>query len=232
MQIAGLQKITLLDFPGRVACTVFLPGCNFRCPYCHNSGLIAGHPSQGMTTDALLHFLKTRQGLLDGVCITGGEPTLSPELPGLLEQIRELGFAVKLDTNGSRPQVLKELLGLLDYVAMDVKSSPQGYPTAVGLSAPPMDAVEESLRLLMRGTTDYELRTTLVRELHDAATVTQMGQWLFSLNGGKKIPKLFLQPFVNRDTVPDQTLHPPETTQMSHFIKLLSTFAEEVATRG
>ena len=232
MNIAGLQKMTLLDFPGRVACTVFLPGCNFRCPYCHNSQLLTGDSAGGMTTEALLAFLKGRQDLLDGVCITGGEPTLFPELPGLLAQIRELGFAVKLDTNGSRPKILKQVLPLVDYVAMDVKSSPEGYPAAVGLAVPDLGDIEESLRLLMSGETPYELRTTLVRELHDETVMTHMGQWLYQLNGGDKIQKIFLQPFVNRDTVPDQNLHPPETAQLTHFVELLSTFAHHVSIRG
>lgn len=232
MTIAGLQKMTLLDFPGRVACTVFLPGCNFRCPFCHNSGLFSGETADGMTVEALLRFLKTRQGLLDGVCITGGEPTLSPELPALLESIRKLGFAVKLDTNGSRPQVLRQVLELVDYVAMDVKSSPRGYGAAVGLAEPDMAAIEESLRLLMDSRVDYELRTTVVQELHDEAAITEMGQWLYDLNGGQKIPKLFLQPFVNRSSVPNQNLHAPETAQLTRFTELLRTFVQEVSIRG
>ena len=232
MTIAGLQKMTLLDFPGRVACTVFLPGCNFRCPFCHNSGLFSGETADGMTVEALLRFLKTRQGLLDGVCITGGEPTLSPELPALLESIRRLGFAVKLDTNGSRPQVLRQVLELVDYVAMDVKSSPRGYGAAVGLAEPDMAAIEESLRLLMDSRVDYELRTTVVQELHDEAAITEMGQWLYDLNRGQKIPKLFLQPFVNRSSVPNQNLHTPETAQLTRFTELLRTFVQEVSIRG
>ena len=232
MHIAGLQKMTLLDFPGRVACTVFLPGCNFRCPFCHNSGLFSGETPEGMSVDDLLRFLKSRQGLLDGVCITGGEPTLHPDLPQLLARIRELGFAVKLDTNGGRPDALKAVLGLVDYVAMDVKSSPGGYAAAIGLATADLEAIEESLTLLMGSGIDYELRTTVVRELHDEAAMTRMGQWLYDLNGGQKIPKLFLQPFVNRPSVPDQNLHAPETTQLSRFVELLRTFVQEVSIRG
>ena len=111
MNIAGLQKMTLLDYPGKVACTVFLAGCNFRCPFCHNSSLLSASTPKEMTQEQLLSFLKKRQGLLDGVCITGGEPTLSPDLGQLLEQIKALGFSIKLDTNGSNPQMLKELVG-------------------------------------------------------------------------------------------------------------------------
>lgn len=234
MRIVGLQKMTLLDYPGKVACTVFLGGCNFRCPFCHNGGLLDGNAPQIMTAEELLTFLKGRQGLLDGVCITGGEPTLSPQLPGLLRDIRALGFDVKLDTNGSRPKVLKQLVeeGLVDYVAMDVKNSPDRYAATLGLPAAPLDALEESLLFLMEGRVDYELRTTVVRELHDDASITAMGQWLRGLSGGKKIPKLYLQPFVNRDSVLDQTLHTPEIREISHFVELLYTFAEEVSIRG
>lgn len=233
MTIAGLQKMTLLDFPGKVACTVFLSGCNFRCPFCHNGGLLE-HPQETLTRQTLSRFLESRQGLLDGVCVSGGEPTLSAELPDLLREIKKLGFAVKLDTNGSRPAVLKALSeeGLLDYVAMDVKNSRERYCATTGASSPPMDAIEESLRFLMGSGMDYELRTTVVRELHDETAMTQMGQWLLDLNGGEKIPKLFLQPFVNRDSVLNQRLHAPESAQMAGFVELLYTFAKEVSIRG
>ena len=234
MRIVGLQKMTLLDYPGKVACTVFLGGCNFRCPFCHNGGLLEGDAPEVMTAEELLTFLKSRQGLLDGVCITGGEPTLSPQLPRLVAEIKALGFAVKLDTNGSRPAVLKQLVEqkLVDYVAMDVKNCPERYADTVGLSKAPMEAIEQSLRFLMAGKVDYELRTTVVRELHDEASVTQMGRWLYSLNKYTKIPKIFIQPFVNRDSVLDQNLHAPETGKIADFVELLTTFATEVSIRG
>ena len=234
MRIVGLQKMTLLDYPGRVACTVFLGGCNFRCPFCHNGGLLDGKAPELMTVEELLGFLKSRKGLLDGVCITGGEPTLSPELPRLLTDIKALDFDVKLDTNGSRPGVLKLLVeqGLVDYVAMDVKNAPDRYATTAGLAAPPLDALEESLRFLMKGKVDYELRTTVVRELHGEDAITEMGQWLYRLSGGRKIPKMFLQPFVNRDSVLDQNLHTPEMGEITRFAELLNTFAHEVTIRG
>ena len=146
--IAGLQKMTLLDFPGKVACTVFLGGCNYRCPFCHNTELFTGQVEEVMSTVEFLAFLKKRQGLLDGVCVSGGEPTLCPELEELLGQIKGLGFLIKLDTNGSRPAVLKKLVeaGLVDYVAMDVKNSPRRYAETVGLEKAELSAVEESLR--------------------------------------------------------------------------------------
>ena len=234
MRIVGLQKMTLLDYPGRVACTVFLGGCNFRCPFCHNGGLLGGDAPEVMTAQELLAFLKGRRGLLDGVCVTGGEPTMSAGLPQLLRDIKALGFDVKLDTNGSRPAVLKQLVedGLVDYVAMDVKNAPERYAATAGVSTVPLDALEESLRFLMGGRVGYELRTTVVGELHDESSLVKMGQWLYGLNGCQKIPKLFLQPFVQRASVLDQGLTPPETAEMTHFVKLLSAFADGVSIRG
>ena len=234
MRIVGLQKMTLLDYSGKVACTVFLGGCNFRCPFCHNGGLLDSDAPEVMAVEELLAFLKGRRGLLDGVCITGGEPTLSPGLPQLLTQIKAMGFDVKLDTNGSRPKVLKQLVeaGLVDDVAMDVKNCPDCYAETVGLDCAPLEALEESLCFLMESGVDYELRTTVVRELHDEAAITAMGQWLYRLNGCQKIPKLFLQPFVQRASVLDQALTPPETAEITHFVELLSTFVQAVSIRG
>ena len=153
--ITGLQKMTLLDYPGKVACTVFLQGCNFRCPFCHNSGLLSSAGNPEIPTEELLTFLKKRQGLLDGVCITGGEPTLHKELPELTRTIKELGFSVKLDTNGFRPAVLKELAGMLDYVAMDIKNSPELYAVTAGLPSILLEPIEESIRFLLSGPVAY-----------------------------------------------------------------------------
>ena len=153
MTISGLQKMTLLDYPGKVACTVFLQGCNYRCPFCHNSELLEGKAEPLMTVEEFLVFLKKRVGLLDGVCVSGGEPTLSPGLRDLLAAIKERGFAVKLDTNGSRPEVLKALVaeGLVDYVAMDIKNAPSRYAETCGVSRIDLAAIEESAAFLMSG---------------------------------------------------------------------------------
>ena len=201
--IAGIQKLTLLDFPGHTACTVFLAGCNMRCPFCHNAELFGGKVEEVMSTDEFLKFLSTRQGLLDGVCVSGGEPTGDPQLPQLLRAIKDLGFQVKLDTNGSRPEILKKLLeeNLVDYVAMDVKNSPSRYGQTVGLDRFDMTPIEESLRLLIAGSTPYELRTTVVQQLHGEASIEEMGRWLSTLVPGVLPKKLFLQKFVDRDTV-------------------------------
>ena len=149
MNISGLQKMTLLDFPGKVACTVFLGGCNYRCPYCHNAELLDGKIEPLMSQEEFLAFLSKRKGLLDGVCISGGEPTLSAGLKELMAEIKAMGYAIKLDTNGSRPAVLKELAeaNLLDYVAMDIKNCPDRYAGTCGLKQMDLASVEESAGL-------------------------------------------------------------------------------------
>ena len=234
MQISGLQKMTLLDFPGKVACTVFLNGCNFRCPYCHNAELLDGRIEPMMSREAFLAFLKKRTGLLDGVCISGGEPTLSAGLKELAREIKAMGFSLKLDTNGSRPAVLKELAGegLVDYVAMDIKNAPDKYALTCGLSTLDLAPIEESIRFLLAGNVDFEFRTTVVRELHTPQDIVNMGRWLTELSGGKPVPKLFLQPFVDRDTVAFSGLHAPETQQMAEFTELLKAFVLEINVRG
>lgn len=231
--IAGLQKMTLLDFPGKVACTVFLAGCNYRCPFCHNAELFTGKPEEVMSTDAFLEFLKKRQGLLEGVCVSGGEPTGDPGLEELLTQIKALGFAVKLDTNGSRPEILKQLLekGLVDYVAMDVKNSPEKYAQTVGCSVH-LTAVEESLRILIGGNVPYELRTTLVAQLHDAASIQEMGQWLVQLIPGRVPAQLFLQSFVDRDTVAYSGLCAPTENDVLRMADILTSYIGKVTIRN
>ena len=232
--ICGLQKMTLLDFPGKIACTVFLGGCNFRCPFCHNSELFMGKPEKLMEDEEFFAFLKSRKGLLDGVCVSGGEPTLYKTLPDFLAKIKEMGFLVKLDTNGYRPEVLKALVqqGLVDYVAMDVKNSPAMYAQTVGLEKMELSSIEESLRFLIGGELPYELRTTLVRQLHDAASIQDMGAWLAALVPGRKPKKLFLQSFVDRDTVLFAGLSAPEQEATADFAKILAPFAEEVTIRN
>ena len=234
MTISGLQKMTLLDFPGKVACTVFLRGCNYRCPFCHNAELLDGSAEELMTAEELLAFLKKRTGLLDGVCISGGEPTLSSGLPELLAAIKAMGYGVKLDTNGSRPGVLKQLVAekLVDYVAMDIKNCPSRYPETCGIGKLDLAAVEESAAFLMSGAVESEFRTTVVSPFHDEASMEEMGRWLYRLNGNKPVKKLFLQPFVDRDTVAFSGLGAPESTQMAAFCELLNNFVLEITVRG
>ena len=232
--ICGLQKMTLLDFPGKIACTVFLGGCNFRCPFCHNSELFMGKPEKLMEDEDFFKFLKSRKGLLDGVCVSGGEPTLYKNLPEFLARIKELGFLVKLDTNGSRPEVVKELVeeNLVDYIAMDVKNSPAMYAQTIGLETMDLTPIEESLRFLIGGNVPYELRTTLVSQLHTEKSIQDMGAWLGGLVTGMKPKKLFLQSFVDRDTVLFSGLSAPEPETTKGFAKILEPFAGSVTIRN
>ena len=234
MIIAGLQKMTLLDFPGRVACTVFLQGCNFRCPFCHNSMLLPMQGEEAMTPEQLLAFLEKRKGLLDGVCITGGEPTLSPELPELLRQIKALGYPVKLDTNGSRPDVLRALVeaGLVDYVAMDIKNSPRRYGETAGCPGLVLAKIEESVAFLLEGKVEYELRTTVAEGLHRQEDIREMGIWLAQICPGRKPEKLFLQAFTDRETVLQPGFQPLSEAQMLAFRDQLSPYIEAVSIRG
>ena len=182
MLIAGLQKLTLLDYPGRVACTVFTGGCNFRCPFCHNAPLVLPEKLAGDADgeETVLQFLKRRQGVLEGVAITGGEPLLHPDMPDFLRKIRAMGYKIKLDTNGSFPERLAALVeeGLVDRVAMDVKNAPALYARTVGLEALDLDALTRSRDFLLQGRVDYEFRTTVVRSLHTAESLKEAAVWV------------------------------------------------------
>ncbi|MEG0780147.1 MAG: anaerobic ribonucleoside-triphosphate reductase activating protein [Oscillospiraceae bacterium] len=192
MLLAGLQKLTLLDYPGLVACTVFTGGCNLRCPFCHNAALVL-HPQETLTLPALLTFLEKRRGQLDGVCLTGGEPLLHPDCKDLLTAVKALGFSVKLDTNGCFPDQLQALVadGLVDYVAMDIKNDPAHYAETVGLPAFDLTPVEESVRYLLTKPVPFEFRTTVVREFHDLPRLLAIAAWLGAT------PAYFLQSFVD-----------------------------------
>ncbi len=193
MLIKGLQKLTLLDFPEKMACTLFTFGCNFRCPFCHNASLVLSDRADDsvITEEEFFSFLQKRRGMLEGVCISGGEPTLQPDLPAFIRRIRDLGFAVKLDTNGYRPAVLRALIdeGLVDYVAMDIKNSLSRYPETVGIARFDTAPIEESMDLLMEDRVPFEFRTTLVRGLHTHESIAEIGR---RLAGGERF---FLQTF-------------------------------------
>ena len=191
MMISGLQKLTLLDFPQKVACTVFLGGCNLRCPFCQNGEILDGRTA-GMTEDDFFAFLKKRQKILDGVCVSGGEPLLHEGIFSFIEKIRALGYAVKLDTNGTFPVRLKRLVQekLIDYVAMDIKNSSQRYAETCG-GVDILSKVQESVLLLQDSPTDYEFRTTVCKPLHTEKEMEEIGRWL------KGAKRYFLQPFVD-----------------------------------
>ena len=228
MNINGLQKLTLLDFPGRTACTVFLAGCDLRCPFCHNADLLDGSAEVVMDDTDLLAFLEKRRGLLDGVAFTGGEPLLRRDLPALMEKIRALGYAVKLDTNGCHPDALAAVLdrGLVDYVAMDIKNSPDRYAATAGVAAVDMDKINESIALLMGRAPDYEFRTTVVAQLHDADSFRAIGPWL---RGAKRY---FLQAFTDRDSVPFAGFTAPTKAEMESYAALLRPHIPSAALRG
>ena len=221
--------MSLLDYPGKVACTVFLGGCDFRCPYCHNAELLDGSAPPVMDDRALLDFLKQRLGLLDGVVITGGEPLLRDVTP-LLQEIKALGFCVKLDTNGAHPDRLRALIEaeLVNYVAMDIKNSPARWAETVGLTDFNNDLapVRESIALLLAGKTDYEFRTTVVDELHDADSFHGIGALI------RGAARCFLQPFTDRDTVPYAGLHAPEREAMERYAEILRGYVASVEIRG
>lgn len=233
MKIAGLQKMTLLDFPGKVACTVFLDGCNFRCPFCHNTPLLDGKAAPAMTEEELFAFLEKRTGILDGVCVTGGEPTLQKELPEFLGKIKALGYAVKLDTNGYRPEVLRSVAeqGLVDYVAMDIKNSPDRYSQTTGI---PIDLkkIEESIFYLVSEKFSYEFRTTVAEPLHDAQSIRDMAAWLIKTTGGKLVNALYLQAFMERDTVCFAGLSAPTAETLEGYKNLLVHVAKTIDLRG
>ncbi len=228
MNICGLQKLTLLDYPEHVACTVFLGGCNFRCPYCHNYDLVTGNVASVIDEKDFFDFILLRKGRLDGVAITGGEPCLSPELPEFMKKIREAGYKVKLDTNGSCPDVLRLIISqkLADYIAMDIKNSPEKYAVTIGCRNVDLSAVRESVEILKDCDTEYEFRTTVVEELHRAEDFEQIGAWL------KGADRYYLQAFSDSDAVPFAGFHAPSAEKMHEYVRISRKFIPNSSLRG
>ena len=230
MRIDGLQKMTLLDYPGRVACTLFTAGCNFRCPFCHNAPLVTRLDSvPAYTEEEILSFLQKRKGLLDGVAITGGEPLLQPDAIPFIEKIKALGYPVKLDTNGSFPDKLRTLVenGLVDYVAMDIKNSKEKYPMTAGIPVSLMPKIEESVAFLLSGKIDCEFRTTVVSEFHGITDFSEIGEWI---RGAKRY---FLQPFADSgDLVGTGPMHAPDEETLKQMLQTVAPCVESVSIRG
>lgn len=228
MQILGLNKTTLLDYPEHVAATVFTGGCNFRCPFCHNMDLVLGEVEPALSTEDFFAFLEKRKGILDGVCITGGEPTLQKDLPDFIRGIRDKGYLVKLDTNGYRPKVLEELLreNLLDYVAMDIKSSVENYPRVTGMADLDVTGIQESVSLLKSAGIPYEFRTTVVKGLHRIDEFDGIGRWLQGAEA------YFLQAFRENEKVPDKSLSSFSEAEMREMKQLAERYIERVELRG
>lgn len=229
MSIHGLNKLTLLDYPGKLAATIFLGNCNFQCLFCQNGDLVlcpSGQPV--IETEEVLRFLKKRQGILEGVCITGGEPTLYEGLEELIRAIRELGYCVKLDTNGYKPEILKDLVkkGLLDMVAMDIKSDQDTYGLVSGRKEIRMEKICESVEFLMENHIPYEFRTTVVREFHNAETFEKIGQWISGCQG------YYLQNYRDSDAVIQSGLHGYTIEELQVFKEILLKTIEKVEIRG
>lgn len=229
MKIYGLQKLTLLDYPEKMACTVFTGGCNFQCPFCHNAPLVMNpHDGEPIKVNEIFAFLKKRKNVLDGICVTGGEPLIQFGLEDFLSEVREIGYSVKLDTNGCFPDRLKKLVdeSLVDYVAVDIKNSQSKYPETVGIPNFDVSGVRESVSFLMSGRVPYEFRTTVVREFHSIDDFIEIGEWI------KGAEKYFLQQFVDSDNVICENLHAYSEEEMREFTEVLQPYIPSVQLRG
>lgn len=229
MKIAGLQKLTLLDYPGMTACTVFTWGCNLRCPFCHNAGLVTEAYEETLTPDGLYAFLEKRKGLLDGVCVTGGEPLLQPDLLDFMKPIHDMGFLIKLDTNGTEPEKLRQACesGLVSMVAMDIKNCPEKYAVTAGTERLSVEAVHQSVRYLMQqGSIPYEFRTTVVKQYHTAEDFAKIGRWI------RGAQSYFLQNFQNSGHLIDSTVTGYTPAEMRQFLEIVRRDVPNAELRG
>jgi len=228
MKIYGLQKLSLLDYPDKMATTIFTGGCNFLCPFCHNKDLVIGLDKlKEITLEELFLFLEKRKNVLEGVCITGGEPLIHENVAILIRKIKELGYLVKLDTNGSYPEKLKTLVeaGLLDYVAMDIKNSLEKYPMTSGLEKMNLDKIKESAFFLLENRMPYQFRTTVVKELHSKEDFIFISQWL------KGAEKYFLQSYKDSENVVKKGFSSPEKEQLEIYKNILEKNIKDVQIR-
>ena len=226
--IQGIQKTTLLDYPGKVASTIFIGGCNFRCPFCHNASVVFCEDNDS-TEEDVFTFLEKRKRILDGVCVTGGEPLLQKELPDFLEKIKKLGLSIKLDTNGTSPDRLRRLIeeGLVDDVAMDIKNSPEKYAQTCGVTALRFSDIQQSAELLLSGCVPFEFRTTVVSPLHEASDFEKIGQWL------RGSEPYFLQVFADSgDLISGEGLSAPTDEQLHSYLQILQKYIPAAAIRG
>lgn len=223
--ISGLQKLSLIDYPGKIACTLFLFGCNFRCGFCHNPELVLAPPNEKYSEEEFLDFLEKRKGQLDGVCITGGEPLLSLEKE-FLRKIKALGYSIKIDTNGTNPEKLKEFIGegLVDYVAMDLKAPPEDYNLVANTNVQ-INQLEETIKLIVNSDIDYEFRTTIVRRFHNEDKMKKMYEWILKLVG-KKPKRYFLQGFVNHGKFIDDSFN-KEPNVFKNYLDKFKPIAEK-----
>lgn len=229
MDILGLEKLSLVDFDGYVSATLFTGGCNFKCPFCHNSPLVLSHKALPVIPEnEVLDFLKKRQGLLEGVCISGGEPTLNKDLPDFILKVKNLGYKVKLDTNGTNPTLVKSLFndGLVDYFAMDIKNDRDNYAKIIGLDYYDTKKVEQTVDFFLSENVDYEFRTTLIKEFHGKSNILSIANWIKGAN------KYFLQKFKNSESCIESHLSPVEDKIALEFRDILLEYIPFVRLRG
>jgi len=238
IQIGGLQKTTLIDYPGKIACTVFTIDCPFRCPFCHNLELVLPElieKQPRISQKEFFNFLKEKKRLLEGVCITGGEPCANSDLPEFCQKIKEVGFLVKLDTNGYDPEMVKKLIGekLIDYVALDVKAPKEKYGKLIGIEnevfvAKIVKNIEKMVEILKEGKIDYEFRTTVIPTLLEKEDILKIGKWLSSLSPGQKLPKYYLQNFRPEKTIDPkfEKIKPYPQEYLLEIQKAISPFFE------
>lgn len=228
MKVFGFEKLSMVDFPGHLCCTVFTGGCNFKCPFCQNSDLVKMQNLREINQDEIFSYLSKRKGVIDSVCVSGGEPTIYPDLEQFIVKIKSLGFLVKLDTNGTNYEMLKRLIenNLVDYVAMDIKNSLSTYGETAGTNFVDLENIKKSVELLKRNLVDYEFRTTLVKQFHSTSTITEMANWL---NGAKRI---FLQHFVDNGTCLQKGLNEVEKQDAEKFLDILKNHVNHVELRG
>ena len=229
MQICGLQKLSMVDYPDKLAATVFTGGCNLRCPFCHTALLVTRlGETPVIPEDEVLDFLASRRRLLDGVVLSGGEPLLHPDAVDFLRKVRDMGFAVKLDTNGYRPETINQLLNcqLLDYIAMDIKSSPARYPQVCGTAHLDIERIRASVSLIQSSGISYEFRTTVAREFQTEEDFREIGLWL---SGSAAY---YLQPYRDCETLSGRHFHPYTKEEMDAFVSLLQKFIPNSCLRG
>ena len=229
MVLCGIQKLSLLDYPQKLCATVFTGGCNFRCPFCQNPDLVLPERApQALDTEELIGFMEKRRGKLDGLCITGGEPLLQSGIGDFIRKVRAMGFLIKLDTNGSFPNRLQSLVteGLLDYIAMDIKNSPEKYPLTAGVANLPVENILRSASFIMSSGVEYEFRTTVVREFHTEDDFLEISRWL---RGAKRY---YLQSFVDTGDLIGSGLHGYSPSELHTFCDLLAPFFTETGVRG
>ena len=228
MHFYGIDKMSLVDFDNKIACTLFTCGCNFRCPFCHNKDLVLTTPPFAIAYDEIWEYLSKREGILDAVVISGGEPTLHKDLPDFIRKVRTLGYLIKLDTNGTNPTMVKYLVEnhLVDYIAMDIKNSKEMYPATTGVENLNLANIEETIKFLIGSGVDFEFRTTLVNEFHSEKSIEDMCKWI------KGCKKLRLQKFVDSEGCIKRGLHEITKENALKFKDICKKYIEDVELRS